>query len=72
MNRSKPSKNTYGLTLAGSLFLLVIVTLVMVLGKGMSEKPNRPPGFRDVALESGINFRMSFLPNEQGESFKIN
>ena len=30
------------------------------------------PGFRDMAPESGIDFRMSFLPNEQGENFKIN
>jgi len=28
--------------------------------------------FRDEAKESGINFRMAFLPNEQGEKFKIN
>lgn len=31
-----------------------------------------PPGFRDVALECGLDFRMTFLPNEQGEKFKIN
>ncbi|HVX11664.1 MAG TPA: CRTAC1 family protein [Pirellulales bacterium] len=30
------------------------------------------PGFRDVAQESGIDFRMSFLPQEQGEHFKVN
>src|SRR5262245_30689757 len=29
-------------------------------------------GFRDVAPESGIDFRMQFLPGEQGEKFKIN
>jgi hypothetical protein len=32
----------------------------------------RAPGFRDAAPESGINFRMSFLPDEQGEKFKVN
>jgi len=32
----------------------------------------RAPGFRDAATESGIDFRMSFLPNEQGETFKVN
>ncbi|HEV3024242.1 MAG TPA: VCBS repeat-containing protein, partial [Pirellulales bacterium] len=32
----------------------------------------RPTGFRDVASASGIDFRMAFLPNEQGETFKIN
>lgn len=29
-------------------------------------------GFREVALESGLDFRMAFLPNEQGERFKVN
>ena len=32
----------------------------------------RAAGFRDVAPESGIDFRMTFLPNEQGEFFKTN
>lgn len=32
----------------------------------------RKPGFREAALQSGIRFRMSFLPDEQGEKFKIN
>ncbi|HEV3003365.1 MAG TPA: FG-GAP-like repeat-containing protein, partial [Pirellulales bacterium] len=30
------------------------------------------PGFRDAATESGIDFRMTFLPDEQGEAFKVN
>ncbi|HUY34155.1 MAG TPA: CRTAC1 family protein [Pirellulales bacterium] len=35
--------------------------------------PARSPGFRDAAQESGIDFRMSFLPREQGVlSFKVN
>ncbi len=29
-------------------------------------------GFHDVAVESGLTFKMAFLPNEQGERFKIN
>ncbi len=29
-------------------------------------------GFREAAQESGIGFRMSFLPGEQGENFKVN
>jgi hypothetical protein len=41
-------------------------------GERTSGAPTRSPGFRDVAEESGIEFRMSFLPNEQGETFKIN
>ncbi|HVC94928.1 MAG TPA: CRTAC1 family protein [Pirellulales bacterium] len=36
------------------------------------EGPARPPGFRDAARESGIDFHMSFLPDEQGEKFKVN
>ncbi|MFO0902260.1 MAG: CRTAC1 family protein [Pirellulales bacterium] len=30
------------------------------------------PGFRDVAAEAGVDFRMRFLESEQGEKFKIN
>src|SRR5438045_644574 len=30
------------------------------------------PGFREMAREAGITFRMAFLPGEQGEKFKIN
>ncbi len=39
-----------------------------------ADEPARdhPPGFRDVAREAGITFRMAFLPEEQGEKFKIN
>jgi hypothetical protein len=33
---------------------------------------NLPTGFREVASECGLDFRMTFLPNEQGEKFKIN
>jgi len=34
--------------------------------------PANPAAFQDVARESGIEFRMSFLPQEQGKTFKIN
>jgi enediyne biosynthesis protein E4 len=30
------------------------------------------PGFRNVLAQSGITFHMNFLPDEQGEKFKIN
>jgi hypothetical protein len=30
------------------------------------------PGFREAALESGLTWRTNFLPDEQGEAFKIN
>lgn len=29
-------------------------------------------GFRDIAPEAGLDFKMAFLPSEQGENFKIN
>jgi hypothetical protein len=29
-------------------------------------------GFRELARQAGLNFRMQFLPNEQGETFKVN
>jgi len=33
----------------------------------------QPTGnFRDMAAECGLDFRMAFLPSEQGENFKIN
>jgi hypothetical protein len=37
-----------------------------------SSTPSQAPGFREAALDAGINFRMNFLPNEQGETFKVN
>src|SRR5215813_6990879 len=37
-----------------------------------NDKPATRSGFHDGAREAGIGFRMSFLPDEQGEKFKIN
>jgi len=34
--------------------------------------PDRKDGFQERALQAGITFSMNFLPNEQGEKFKIN
>ncbi len=34
--------------------------------------PARAAAFRECATEVGMTWRMSFLPNEQGETFKIN
>jgi hypothetical protein len=33
---------------------------------------NHEAGFQETARDAGINFRMAFLPNEQGQNFKIN
>src|SRR5437660_12123774 len=69
------------------VLLLLIVSLVLVgallawrpvrrwLGGGGpdgSGGADRKDAFRECALESGLTFRMSFLPSEQGETFKIN
>lgn len=64
--------------------VLLFVLMLLVVGVGVfvwqqSRNPERPPivpestaFFRDAAAESGITFRMNFLPGEQGEKFKIN
>ncbi|HMC67111.1 MAG TPA: CRTAC1 family protein [Gemmataceae bacterium] len=69
--------------LAAALVLLVASGVVVVVvrnrlgaevhGAGGAEAPlGRPPGFEERAQESGITFRMNFLPGEQGEKFKAN
>src|SRR6202030_2982648 len=40
--------------------------------RGSAPVEPHAPGFREDLAGSGITFRMSFLPNEQGEKFKIN
>jgi hypothetical protein len=56
--------------------LLVLATAAALLlpsrTRELSDDVDVPRGFRDVARESGINFRMTFLPGEQGENFKVN
>jgi hypothetical protein len=40
---------------------------------GLAPAPSRgAAGFRESAREAGIDFRMRFLPGEQGENFKVN
>src|SRR5260221_13159194 len=61
---------------------LVLVALVVAAGGGAylawqatrSSGPIDPhtPGFREGLAGSGIKYRISFLPSEQGEKFKIN
>lgn len=41
-------------------------------GRELRSYFSRQPGFRDVTAASGITFHMDFLPDEQGENFKIN
>ena len=33
---------------------------------------SRAPGFHEAAAEAGLTWQMHFLPNEQGETFRIN
>jgi hypothetical protein len=62
--------------LVGAVLVLCTFVLFHIL-----RPPERPPeiasadnrpGFRETAREAGITFRMAFLPDEQGEKFKIN
>ena len=40
--------------------------------RGRNHDVEKLPGFRDMAAEAGLSFRMTFLTDEQGETFKIN
>jgi hypothetical protein len=58
----------------GIVVIIAAVVLVLVLKKreGAPSTVGAAHGFREAALESGINWQMRFLPDEQGEKFKIN
>ena len=54
-----------------------VASLLLMLAVGCSGgEPAKPSGFVagfvDHAAKSGIDFKMAFLPGEQGENFKIN
>jgi hypothetical protein len=56
---------------------LVVVSIAGLVGwVRFSNHASAPPSvskrFRECASEVGLSWRMSFLPNEQGETFKIN
>jgi hypothetical protein len=58
-----------------ALAVLVLGGVAFLLVRHWTAAPAVPPetaGFRESARESGINFRMAFLPHEQGEKFKFN
>lgn len=57
------------------LLLLVLLALPILFVFAM--RATRAPmpaeeGFRDVATEAGLDFKMAYLPAEQGEKFKVN
>ena len=61
---------------AGLLLVVVLLAVGAALlfrGGGPTGGDNHTPGFRNLtAAESGINFRTTFLSDEQGANFKIN
>src|SRR5229473_908552 len=78
MSRQLQSKTAWIIVALGSVFIgLGIVYFVTrhkdALPDASSGSDVAPlPGFRDMAQEAGLTFRMAFLPKEQGEKFKIN
>jgi hypothetical protein len=48
------------------------VGILVWRGQHTPEGDGHEPGFRNVLSQSGITFRSSFLPDEQGLNFKIN
>src|SRR5690242_3469221 len=67
-----------GLVRSRSLLAAVgVVAVVSALAFVLWPRPTQPTrraseGFEERGLESGITFRMAFLPGEQGEKFKVN
>lgn len=57
---------------------IVVVLLLGLGGAGWflwsrrGDEPEKDEFFREAAAESGITFRMQYLPDEQGEKFKVN
>jgi len=63
--------------LTWGLSTVVGVAATVALFRSTPNKASRnggvqPVAFKDIAAEAGINFRMGFLPAEQGDTFKIN
>jgi enediyne biosynthesis protein E4 len=56
----------------GLIVLLSAGMIFFVVYRNRTSEPSRLTDFRDSAEEAGLDFRMEFLPDEQGEKFKIN
>jgi hypothetical protein len=78
---SQPSFARTSLLVAAAAGVLALLGVALYLGTRAGKDPDGTPregdartgpGFRECATESGIDFRMAFLPGEQGEKFKIN
>jgi hypothetical protein len=69
-------KSTFSLPIIAVCSLAVAGLLFVVFQ--MFDEDDAPPiapsetGFHEMAAEVGLDFQMGFLPNEQGETFKIN
>ncbi len=67
-----------GLILGSSLAAVAVAAVGLVGWFVYSNRPDQPPpdpaslAFRECAAEAGLTFPMRFLPQEQGETFKIN
>ncbi|HJT36773.1 MAG TPA: CRTAC1 family protein [Pirellulales bacterium] len=68
---SNSSKTLAQLLLSGALAAAVAGILWFAAPRRSPTEP-RSRGFREAAAKSGLDFHMSFLPQEQGDSFKIN
>src|SRR5438046_2533298 len=62
------------LWVVASAVVVAVALAAWFIYKEQSGKKGPDPNalFRECATEVGINFKMKFLPNEQGETFKIN
>ena len=69
-------KAAFALAVVSALLAVVFFTPLRqwlpFLSSGTPNSPERENGFQERALQSGLAFRMNFLPAEQGEKFKIN
>src|SRR5438552_11807006 len=83
MNMTARTASAKSLLLVAALLLLVASGAGIVLFRDNLWPPDKgpntggthqdhPPGFLERARESGITFRMNFLPSEQGARFKPN
>jgi enediyne biosynthesis protein E4 len=76
---ARPSKRRVALVLAVAAAATLAVAGLGPVRRwlGLAGPPGGPdddarPIFHERALQSGLTFRMSFLPTEQGEQFKVN
>lgn len=55
------------------LFAGLALPVALIVDVYFTRSQNRPAeGFQDMAFVAGLDFKMGYLPNEQGEKFKVN